>query len=200
MSPQRRKESSVTTTMPSHHTHQSSTPRYLDMPQEFEASYLQIPASELQNYALTSSYGPSLMQPYMPGDFDFYNDLNGHGSSLFCSSGATTIADISPPQSDAGSDDPRLQSDDGSNIYSWSVSECSTSDSIFSPELSVGPLFDAFPMQWPIHGPNTPPPEPELENHLVHLEQPTVCENLGVSKLQAYRLDALSMVPRQQLM
>lgn len=174
--PQRRSE--IPTAMPGPHTYRNYIPRHPDLPQEVDGSYMQGSAPELQHYALTSSYMPSvLLRPHFNGDFDYFPGLDGNGSAPLSACGSTNVANISPPQSDAGSEE----------LLSWA-----TGDPYGMPlpqELALSSVHDAFLIQWPTQSPNTPPPEQLIEAGMLRPQEPTVCEHLGPSALQHMRLD-----------
>lgn len=162
----------------------SSIPRFQDMPQDFDTSYYPVSQPEMQNYTMMSScIRPPFQQGlYMTADYDFFPDSDETTSAPMSACGSTTVADISPPQSDDGIDSTYPLPHTTAEICNGSV---------LSPDMTFGPVYETLPMDWPFQGPPSPPPEQSLSRQLETME-PSVCEHLGVSKLQAYRLDRLS--------
>lgn len=182
-----RRQRQTHTTMQGHSSYRNHTPRYPNMPQDFDASYLHITVPEPQHYELTSSYVPaSLVRPCLPGDFDYYSGLDGTGSGPLSACDSTTIADISPPQSDAGSD-----------MFAWSAGE--PYSAAFPQELTLSSAYDSFPIEWSIQTPSTPPPESLIKAEMNGSQDVTVCENLGPSALQHMRLDTAACGPDGEL-
>lgn len=182
-------------------TFRSSIPRTTqEVLQEFEASFSsQMPTEDMRNFSLTSS--PSRQQhfsAYMPGDFESWPSMDDPLSlrSLPLSSASMMshtgpLSNISPPESLL----------DGSEISMIAGSSGKPSPVYNGADLSMGPMYGPEPeydllgapyLDWqPQQLPTTPPPESylkaQLEDQYMSSEEPTICEYLGVSSVQAYR-------------
>jgi hypothetical protein len=194
MMPYRQRQ--IQTTMQGQSSYQSTTPRYPDLPQEFDGSYLPISAPELQHYELTSYVPGTLVRSCVPGEFEYYGDIQGPGSASLSVCGSSTVAEISPPQSEAGISPHECEA--GPNAFAWSIGE--SYNGPFAQESTMASAYDTYPMEWPMQAPNTPPPEPQISAQMNGAGEPTVCENLGPSALQHMRLDHTTPAHRNVLM
>ena len=194
---QRQRQSPVSSTSS---TFRSSIPRTSDLPMDFEASYSsQVSQAEMQHFALSSSSLPQMpmYQPYLSGDYDYFSDMDG--SLTIPVSGS--MVNISPPESILDcSDAMAIRGRHGNPSPTYSSSELSSAPSYATtadcPQF-LGPSYlDCQPVGLP-----SPPAEHFQDAYFAGDEifmpqdEPTVCEYMGPSPVQAYRFDATTLCP-----
>lgn len=199
MMSQRQRQSPVSSTST---TFRSSIPRTSDLPLDFEASFSsQISQPEMQHYTLATSSLPHMpcYQSYLPGDYDCFSDMDASLTIPVSGPGmmhGTNPANISPPESTLdGNDAMAIRGYNGNPSPTYSTSELSSAPSYATTTefpAYLGPSYlDCQPVGLP-----SPPAEDCLEAHFngddelfMTQEEPTVCEYMGPSPVQAYRFD-----------
>lgn len=193
---QRQSPASITSS-----TFRSSIPRTMDLPSDFDASYSpQVSDADMQHFALTSSHPrQQSFHSYMPEDYDGY--FPGMGGTLSIPFSGTTVmnltanpAGISPPESTLDCNEALLlRGFNGNPSPTYSSSELS-SGLHYSTAMDYPATINSSYLDWQSQGLPSPPPESFVKAQLSGVddlfmapEEPTVCEFLGVSQVQAYR-------------
>jgi hypothetical protein len=166
---------------------------------DFEAAYTsQVSQAEMQHYTLAALSLPptQTFNSYLTGDYDCYPGLDDAlpvpvtGATM--NSVPSNPVTITPPESILDCNESIVMQRYNGNISpTYSTSEMSCAPS-YTTVMETPSYFGQPYLGWQPVAPLSPPPEAELEAQLVEddvfaQEDPSVCEYLGPSSIQAYR-------------
>lgn len=153
---------------------------------EFDASLSsQYSQPDMENFSLLSldqQVRPWYLQQYLSEDYELMPGQDDALSTTFSATGSLTLANITPPASVQENSTPKTDNSPPSSVAGFPDVNAVVQD------FELGDESNPFAMLWATQAHMSPPPEQMLQLSTELPDEPTICEHLGVSKLQ-YRLE-----------